>query len=263
MVRVFKEALPSVQDEELRATMRGFMGQEGSHAAAHDAFVRQLAADGIDVSGALRWAEWGFRRLLGPGIMPGWRRERWLAERLALVAAIEHVNAVLAERLLDSAELERAGADPTMLALLRWHGAEEIEHRAVADAVYQHIDGSYPRRVAAMAVAVPTFVTHWALCAYGLAAADPVVGRTTGWGKVPGWCEARTTFALADGVRRGLIPTLEVRAMVGYLRPSFRPSDSGSDELARQYLNAVADSFRMPRQAQTAAASSAQAVPCA
>src|SRR5579872_5462491 len=43
-----------------------------------------------------------------------------------------------------------AGADPVMLDLLRWHGAEEVEHRALVYDVYQDLSGSYALRCAAM-----------------------------------------------------------------------------------------------------------------
>ena len=42
------------------------------------------------------------------------------------------------------------GSDPVMLDLLRWHGAEEVEHRSVAFELFQHVSGSYVRRVETM-----------------------------------------------------------------------------------------------------------------
>src|SRR5699024_10532730 len=77
----------------------------------------------------------------------GRRAEEWLVERAALVAGIEHITAFLGQWVLDAQGLDEANADPTMLDLLRWHGSEEVEHRAVAFDLYQHLDGRYFRRV--------------------------------------------------------------------------------------------------------------------
>ena len=57
--------------------------------------------------------------------------------------------------------LQAAGADETMLDLLRWHGAEEVEHRAVAFDVFQHLDGRYHRRVLAYVFGGPALVWLW------------------------------------------------------------------------------------------------------
>ncbi|MFK8912727.1 metal-dependent hydrolase, partial [Streptomyces sp. YS-3] len=48
----------------------------------------------------------------------------WLRFRLSLVAAIEQFTAVLGDWVLHAEALDRAGSDPVMLDLLRWHGAE-------------------------------------------------------------------------------------------------------------------------------------------
>jgi len=44
---------------------------------------------------------------------------------------------------LDADGLDEA-MHPMMLDLVRWHGAEEVEHRCVAFDVYQHLGGGYP-----------------------------------------------------------------------------------------------------------------------
>ena len=49
--------------------------------------------------------------------------------------------------IVQAEELDAAGTDPVMLDLLRWHGAEEVEHRSVAFDAYMAVDGSYPKRV--------------------------------------------------------------------------------------------------------------------
>ncbi len=47
---------------------------------------------------------------------------------------------------LYNTEWERLGADPNMLDLVKWHGAEEIEHRSVAFDLYRHLGGGYIAR---------------------------------------------------------------------------------------------------------------------
>ena len=72
---------------------------------------------------------------------PGWPRVAqrwWLYLRLAVAAALEPYNAAVGQWMIQTRGLDYAGADPTMLDLLRWHGAEEIEHRSLVFDVYQN-----------------------------------------------------------------------------------------------------------------------------
>ena len=78
--------------------------------------------------------------------------------RLADVAALEHFTAVLGEWVLQNRGLDYAGTNPVMLDLLRWHGAEKIEHRSLVYDVYQHVCGSYPLRALSMLTTAPQFV---------------------------------------------------------------------------------------------------------
>ena len=84
---------------------------------------------------------------------PGWPRvlqRLWLYRRLAVTAALEPFKAVLGQWLIQNRGLDYAGADQTMLDLLRWHGAEEIEHRSLVFDVYQNVCGNYVLRVLTM-----------------------------------------------------------------------------------------------------------------
>jgi len=232
-VKVFKEALPLVTDEQLLKDVKGFMGQEATHSVQHAYVLEHLAEQNLDTAAYTRHVEWMFDVLLGekpPWGMPLPRRE-WLRFRLALIAAIEHYTAVLGDWILDADALEEAGTDEVMLDLLRWHGAEEVEHRAVAFDMYQHTGGKgvvrYLRRAEGMALAWPTLVYLWIIGARYLMRHDP---------QLP---EGR--YRLKDhraAARRGLLPSWMYihTAMPRYLRRSYHPSQEGSLSKAIAYL---------------------------
>ncbi|MGO1052141.1 metal-dependent hydrolase [Crossiella sp. CA198] len=227
-VRVFQQALPLIRDAELREQVIGFVGQEAVHAESHQGAQEHLREQGIDPDPYVRQVEWIFARILGDRDLDARGQRAWLIERLAYVAAVEHVTAFLGQWVLDARGLDRAGIDPTMLDLLRWHGAEEVEHRSVAFDLYQHIDGSYPRRLRAMAVVGPALVLCWVRGLRYLMQADPVLR-----GQVrPHWRD------VPRSARRGLLPGYGslLRKLSTFLRRSYHPSQEGSTARAVAYL---------------------------
>ncbi|MFL1432146.1 MULTISPECIES: metal-dependent hydrolase [unclassified Nocardiopsis] len=230
-VEVFKEALPHITDDRLREDVLGFIGQEAVHAEAHAGVLDHMDAHGLDPTPYVEQIAWMFRIVLGDRDLPADRARSWLFMRLAVIAGIEHYTAVLGQWVLDARELDAAGADETMLDLLRWHGAEEVEHRAVAYDLFMHVDGGYTRRAAAMLVAAGALATLWVRGVRFLVANDPYLkGRIEGR-------RPRASWALRDG-RRGLIPHLGrlVRAVPEYLRRNYHPSHYGSTAQAVAYL---------------------------
>ncbi|SFB23198.1 hypothetical protein SAMN05216266_106301 [Amycolatopsis marina] len=227
-VQVFKQALPLIRDDRLREDVLGFIGQEAMHAEAHAGVLEHYKAHGLDAEPYTRQTEWIFRGLLGDRDLTGRAKEEWLVERLSLIAAIEHYTAFLGQWVLDADALDRVGADPVMLDLLRWHGAEEVEHRAVAFDLFQHLDGRYLRRVRAMAVVTPVMLWLLVRGTRFLMTADPVLA-----GRTPATWRA----ALAAG-RRGVLPTLRgaLREIRPYFSRGYHPSQTGSTEQAVAYL---------------------------
>ncbi|GAB3275987.1 metal-dependent hydrolase [Actinocorallia lasiicapitis] len=153
-VQVFKELLPLVTDERLRAEMKGFMGQEAVHAYSHEHVVKQLLErEGIATTPGYRLAEKIVasrprrRRRLPPRLA-----RRVLVFEAAMIAAIEHYTAFLGDWMLNAEGLD--SADPTMLDLFRWHSAEEVEHRSVAFDAFQHVSGSHALRTVTWALAL-------------------------------------------------------------------------------------------------------------
>ena len=149
-VKTFNEALPLVKDPKLADDMRGFIGQEAMHAAAHDEVMRDfLIGNGVDPAPMLEMVEYMFEKVLAPTTSTDPKRQlNNLCERLWLIAAIEHYTAVLGDFALNST-WDDHGADPTMVDLFRWHGSEEVEHRSVAHDVAVYFHNSYPDRIRA------------------------------------------------------------------------------------------------------------------
>lgn len=227
-VHVFKQALPYIQDPRLKAEVKGFMGQEGTHAVAHQRVLEHMKEQGLDPGPYVENIEWIFERMLGDDTMPPIARTYWLKERVALIAAIEHYTAVLGQWILDARPLDDAGADAVMMDLLRWHGAEEVEHRSVAFDLFMHLDGSYARRARTMMVTGPMIVLLLKRGAGFLMANDPILR---------GRLRAKWTHYFYRA-HQGRVPTLRSLALAvpRYLRPGFHPSQEGDLRQALDYI---------------------------
>jgi uncharacterized protein len=228
---VYREALPLIDDEKLREDVKGFIGQEATHARAHEVGRDYLSRHGIDTDRAMAQAEWMRTNLGGPApfghAVPRPLRRTWLVVRLSAIAAVEHFTAVLGEWILNETDqLEMDGADPQMLDLMRWHGAEEVEHRSVAFDVYQYFSGNYLRRLVSMVFAAIALTIGFIIGGSLLLSAD----RTT---------RQRFTFrAFRRASRAGHLPSYSdtLRAIPPYLRRDFHPSHEGSTDVALAYL---------------------------
>lgn len=229
-VEVFKQALPLIKDDQLRLDVQGFIGQEAVHSQAHASVVDHFAAQGIDMSPFTEQMRWLFGTLLGD--RPHWsgrRQQRWLLDRVSLVAAVEHYTAILGEWILDSPVLDTIGADPVMLDMLRWHGAEEVEHKAVAFDVMKHLRAGYWRQVRTQLVVTPLMLWLWVRGLRFMYRIDPELPP----GAKPRW---RDWFQVA---RRGLVPApFEfIPAITAYYKRGFHPSQLGGVEKAVNYLS--------------------------
>jgi uncharacterized protein len=228
---VYREALPLITDDQLRQDVKGFMGQEATHARAHEVAREYLGRYGIDTDRAMAQAEWARVNLGGAKpfgrTVPRPLRKTWLITRLSAIAAIEHFTAVLGDWILNgSAELDVVGADPAMLDLLRWHGAEEVEHRAVAFDLFEHVSGSYVRRLVSMILVAIALTVGFTIGGIQLMSADPT---TT---------DRFTLRGFRRAGRQGHLPkfTFALRAIPTYLRRDYHPSQEGSTEAALAYL---------------------------
>jgi predicted metal-dependent hydrolase len=227
-IRVVDEAAPMVDDPELKAAIKPFIQQESWHAWAHQVVLDHLAEQGIDTepytAKLQKWlSAFGNQRTNWPRPLKRW----WLYRRLADVAALEHFTAVLGQWVIQNRGLDYAGTDPVMLDLLRWHGAEEIEHRSVVFDVYQNVCGNYLLRALSMLLTMPQFLFWWLAGVRFLMANDATIDAKPRWRD---WLRAARQYRVPGPWK--LIVTVTAR----YLRPSHHPSTEASTQMAMDYL---------------------------
>jgi uncharacterized protein len=225
-VRSVKHFLDQIDDPELRTQIKAFFGQEGRHAREHDRFNAILRAQGYEIDRFLaqymKISSW-IEAKLPPKL------------NLAVTAASEHFTAILAEGALANHILD--DVDPAMRALLAWHAAEEIEHKAVAYDVLQKIDPSYALRITGLVVATVLLASFWTWGAIALLRQD---GMT--WRKF--FREIRST---PEEKRDPVIARVFVRGIRQYLRRDFHPSQNPNETLAAAWF--AARGMRLPEAA--------------
>jgi predicted metal-dependent hydrolase len=211
---------PAVQaDPELVAQVRGFFGQEGKHARAHEDYNDMLRAHGFDIDGFLSRHE---------RFLYGWLEPRLPAIlKLSATAAAEHFTAIMANNAFEDAFLE--AAHPMMRQLLLWHAAEEIEHKAVAFDVLQKVNPSYAVRVAGLCFATITLGVSWAIGTATLLKQEKVTRA-----------ELRAEAAELRNVRAkeegGIARRVFLRGIAAYLKRDFHPSQIDNYKLAAEYF---------------------------
>ena len=214
-VRSVKHFLGDIDDPALRAAIKGFFGQEGRHAHAHDEFNDILRAQGVEID-----------RFLGQYK----RISSWIEARvspklnLAITAAAEHFTAILAEGAFRQNVLDKAA--PEMRALLAWHAAEEIEHKAVAFDVLQAVDPSYALRIAGLVLGTAILGGFWAWGAIMLLGQERV-------GALGAW---RQLGRLPD--RDPIVRRVFARGIRQYLSRDFHPSQNATEHVAAEWMAA-------------------------
>jgi hypothetical protein len=217
-VRSVRRYLDRIEDPKLREDVKGFSGQEGLHAYAHERYFEILEKQGFNVKAFLGFYEafaYGFIEKIAPAQLC-----------LAATAACEHFTATMAANALArEADGSMVLKEPTMRALMLWHAMEEIEHRAVAFDVLQEVNPSYELRVAGLAVATTLLFGLWTLGTCSLLAQERVKpGRY-----------ARELRARREFRAQHRVPDFKA-ALLAYLKRDFHPlQDTKCDELARAY----------------------------
>lgn len=228
MSAALAEALPYIEDPRLEEEVRGFIGQETQHADSHRGAREYLADLGLNVEMGAKM-EWMVDNVLGYKGLTGRARKAWLCERLGLFAAMEHYTAVVGNWFLASGGLEANDTYPEMMDLLKWHGAEEVEHRNVVFDAYQYVDGSYARRVRTSFIASMVLGALFFSTARDLYRSDPELPK-----KKEHWL-----LSFRRSIKAKAVPDVKffVTEIPVYLRPNFHPASFGSIDMAVEYLS--------------------------
>jgi predicted metal-dependent hydrolase len=216
-VRSVYRYLDQIKDPELLARVKGFAGQEGRHASAHETFFRALEEQGFELKQFLRvyqWLAYGVIERFSPPML-----------RLSTTVACEHFTAMLAEGVLRDGLLEQL-ADPALQELLLWHAAEEIEHKSVAFDVLQSINPSYAWRMGGLALATVCLGGFWIAATAALLRQDKKLGPE----------EASAIPVRELMKRRKLLRETFVSGIKQYMRRDFHPNQNDNCALAEKYL---------------------------
>ncbi len=220
-VRPYLDALPA---GSLRERCQAFMGQEGWHQSAHRGFWLHLRRQGLPVDAFARWYQ-AFAFGLMEQRLGGYLSNR---QRLAVTAALEHYTAVLSSVLFrQDFPIQRFHSE--MDRLHRWHGAEELEHKAVAFDLHADQGGTYAERIGAFVVASAAVAGLSGVGLLWFCAGDRELARALAAGKAgrQGW---------PIGGRAVLRVIVDLAA---YLQPGFHPNQLDDPTEAAAFLDAM------------------------
>jgi predicted metal-dependent hydrolase len=226
-VRHYLERLQEEGHAGLAARVRGFFGQEGRHAQAHEKFFETMRAQGYEIDAFLAWYQRVAFAIIEKRSPP--------ALALAVTVALEHFTAILAEDALrdDAAILELA--HPELRRLLAWHALEELEHKSVAFDVLAAVHPSYALRMAGLALGTACLGGFWLAAMKELLVQEGLTLRDAAreLASLRTHPRARTgTERLGASIAQGVF----LRGILEYVKPGFHPDDKDHRPLIDRML---------------------------
>jgi predicted metal-dependent hydrolase len=217
-VRAVMDHADRIHDPELRAQIKGFVGQEGWHAHEHERYFATMREQGYRIDGFLdrfrKFAQWTNKYLPG-------------SFRLAVTAGAEHYTATLGVFALTGGRLPEA--HPVMRQLITWHAVEEIEHKAVAFDVLRAVNPSYALRIAGFLFATVA-LAGWTVSALRMLLRQDGIDKA----------EAKAMLLELERRDRGRMRRALRDGFRAYFRRDFHPSDVDDMEIARAQLAEIA-----------------------
>jgi|JI10StandDraft_1071094.scaffolds.fasta_scaffold249357_1 predicted metal-dependent hydrolase len=226
-IRAVKNYADEITDPQLKARVKGFIGQETQHMAQHERIWDTLESQGVKAREYDAWysknayetVEGTIAKIFGP--------DMYKKLQLSVTCALEHYTATLAEVAIDPEINAMEGFDEKMKALLMWHAAEEIEHKSVAFDVMQQVDGSQLTKNIGMVVGTWALLWYGAVGTVKFLAEDKDIKLTD----IPG--------SIAEKAPRlAKVVAAMVPKILQYFRPDFHPDQMNNDQLAADYFAA-------------------------
>ena len=240
--RLYNKVLPQITDEKLKEDVRAFIRQEAMHAQAHSSANKEyLTVRNIDIQRNLDIMELLFTKVLADKPftvvpVPGPLEHQWDLFRLGIVATVEHMTCVLGKYVLYNKKWAELGADANMLDLVKWHGAEEIEHRTVAFDLYRHLGGGYISRYYQSVIVIAAVLGLWVDGAAHIMGQDPRFADKKPAVYKPWIWREWASIAQKDN-RLMPHPLWLISQQLGYLMPWYDPVHEAKTEDAIAYLD--------------------------
>ncbi len=202
-----------ITDDDLKAGIAGFIGQEALHTQGHqvlNGFINAKNLPAAEIEGQLKL-------LLDTAAR--------IHPRLSLAATIclEHFTALMGEQLLVEDDHNAAIAED-IKPLWMWHALEETEHKAVAWDVYEQTGGSYAVRAGTMVI---TTAVLGAVMAYATARLLHADGKLLDVRN--NWRGFKSLFG-----RQGRMTRLAPK-FLDFFRPGFHPNDHDTKALVTEW----------------------------
>jgi uncharacterized protein len=215
-VRAVHDHKAQVSDPVLQAQIKGFAGQEGAHARAHEQLFDALRAQGFDLDPFFaRYLR--YIRFVNKRVPAG--------SRLASTAALEHYTSALALIMFDLDLLR--DVHPEMRKLLLWHATEELEHRAVAFDVLRATRPGYLLRAWGF-ITGSIALGYWLTVGMRLFVEQSEIPLGKLW----------RDFLRVDRIAGKKLGRRLLKDLLAYLRPGFHPNQVGSLEQPLALLRA-------------------------
>lgn len=221
-VRIFEG---NVKSPRLKEDLKGFTGQEASHAAMHEKLWNILENQGYDTETFLTlYRKFAFDFL-----------ENSLSDKmnLSLTAGLEHFTALLAEVGLRSGYLEKS--DPLMAEIFAWHAAEEIDHKSAAFDLLKETDESYILRIAGILLAAVLFTGFTSFGIVSFLSQDGLLFDERTFREISDFFFGKTEMAGNS-----------FRIFLEYFDPSFHPSQKDIDYLAEEVFKNLNEKYPKP-----------------
>jgi len=211
-VDIVRGYLPDVRDARLKDQLKGWLGQEASHGVQHRKACGYLDRMRLRYRGFHKVENFLIFKMLCPLLGRKFR--------IALIAALEHINTMIGEMCLRRPDYF-TGADAELGLLLKWHFAEEIEHRAVIHDVAQAVGVGYVTRLLAGAAAFGLYTWVWFFTAAWFAMQSCDAFRPSTYLQMLRFFFVEERFS-----------QISLAYARDYLSPRFHPLDRDSDRFA-------------------------------